>query len=82
MIKNEVSEALCVLCSNLEINFLRSQLYYLNFKKVSLTCQRKALGGPQVDHTPYIVKAWFTLSSPLSPLCLERMKAAISKLYS
>jgi hypothetical protein len=44
MIKNEVSEALCVLCSNLERNFLRSQLYYLNFKKSFTHLPKESLG--------------------------------------
>jgi hypothetical protein len=47
MLKNEVSGALCVLCSNLERSVTKSQLYYLNFKTTFCSW---AKGNHREDH--------------------------------
>jgi hypothetical protein len=61
---NEVSQVLCVFCSNLKRKSSKNQLYYLIFlTKFHSRSNGKSLGGP------HVVQACFTL------LCAERFLA-------
>jgi hypothetical protein len=51
MPKDEIGEALCVFCSNLESVLSSQHYYYLKIKKISLTGERKSLSGPYIVQT-------------------------------